>query len=110
MASQLLQPEGTITFRYTMPAPIEQWPAESTTLLETPPGSPTVARLELDPRLEMTFLRAPCGGQTRVAKVSLTPLRGSLVLQIYLIWSPDEVRLHVGRIDQPGRLLGSDEA
>lgn len=105
LVSQLVRPEGTITFRYTFPVPLEKPPTEPIALLETPPASGVVARLEIDPKLNLSFSRAAGKEPLQVARIDLRSLLGSSVLQIYLVWSPQEVRLHVGSQDRRGKLL-----
>jgi hypothetical protein len=105
MLAQLIRPEGTIVFRYTLEEPIGRPPPEPVAFLETPPGSGVVARLEVDPRLNLSFLHAPPGESPRVARVDLRSLRGTQSLQIYLVWSPDGVCLHVGDAQRRSELL-----
>jgi hypothetical protein len=96
MVAQLAKPEGTIVFRYTFPKPLDEPPATALALLETPPTSASLARLELDPRLTLSFLYSPPDQPPRIARVNLQPLQGTQTFQIYLVWSPTEVRMHVG--------------
>jgi hypothetical protein len=107
MTTQLAQPEGTIAFRYTLDDPISKPPPEPVALLETPPESPSLARLEVNPRLELSFLHAPQGENPRIAKLDLKPLVGVRQLQVYLVWSPEGVRLHVGDGEKRGELLAA---
>jgi hypothetical protein len=106
----LADPEGTFVFRYTLDAPLTGPPDNAIALLETAPNSGVTARLEVDKQMHLSFLRATDEG-ARIVRVDLRPLIGGRVLQIYLVWGPDALRIHIGARDINTELLtASSEA
>lgn len=95
------RPEGTLMFDYPFDGLFDPALGRGV-LLEVATGA-ILFRLERDPNLNLHFVHSSPGTGTRVASVSLEPLRGSTAVKIALVWSPQETRLHVADAGNPER-------
>jgi hypothetical protein len=97
IVAKMGQPEGILTFTYTSEELFE--PGVAGTLLEQVAGA-HVFRLSRDADLHLTFHYASPGTGTRAASLSIGRLRGSKGVVVFLVWSPDEIRLRVGDVER----------
>lgn len=67
----------------------------------------TAFRLERDENLNVNFVYFSPGTGTRLATINIEPLKDSIWLQFFLVWSPNEIRLHIGG-DYKKTLLSSN--
>jgi len=97
------RPEGTLSFIYSFDGLFD--PALGYGILFELATGAIIFRLERDPKLNLHFFHSSPGTGTRVASVDIKPLAGSTKVQIFLVWSPDEIRLHVGDLREGSGLL-----
>jgi hypothetical protein len=64
-----------------------------------------IVRLELDWDLTLRYLRAGPGEGSRTASVNLKPHLGCQEFQLYLVWGPEEIRIHIGNVDGTSKQL-----
>ncbi len=98
------RPEGTLAFRYSCEGLFDA--TNELALLQVVAGS-HVFRLSRDSDLTLHFVHASPGTGTRVASLPIGDFRGTQRLVVYLIWSPGEIRLHVGDEEQKIGLRGA---
>jgi len=94
--------EGSVTFQYTFPKPLGAPPRGPDVLAEAQAGS-VLALLELDERYDLRFVRAHLESGSREAVVNVKPLVGTQAFFVALVWSPDELRVHIGLTAAEGR-------
>jgi hypothetical protein len=104
VVAQMAKPEGTVTFRFSLPRPLGDPPAGTVVLAQGQSG-PVMALFELDESYDLRFVRTHLESGSRVAVVNIESLRGTQRFQFYLVWSPDELRVHVGPQGGRGPLL-----
>lgn len=91
------RPEGTLDFKYRSDEIFDRKKPRGI-LLEIVTGK-ILFRLERDEKLNLKFFHSSPGTDTRVATVSLEPFVDSGFLKVFLVWSPNEIGLHVGGDD-----------
>lgn len=97
------RPEGTISFVYSFDGLFDTALGHGI-IFEILTGE-IIFRLERDPDLNLHFFHSSPGTDTRVASVDIKSLRGSTKVLIFLVWSPDETRLHVGDLGEGSKQL-----
>jgi len=106
--SAMKRPEGTFMFRYQFDGLFDPVLGHGI-LLEVVTGA-ILFRLERDANLDLHFIHSSPGTGTRIASVELEPLKGSPALNVALVWSSQETRLHVADATNPDRsLVGEGE-
>lgn len=97
------RPVGTFGFFYLSDALFDPAIGHGV-LLEIVTGA-ILFKLERDADLRLHFVHSSPGTGTRVASVSLEPLKGSNAVLIALVWSPQETRLNVVGGNNPRQSL-----
>jgi len=97
------RPEGTVELKLHTEGIFEP-SLDRCIILEVETGG-IVFKLERDHNLNLHFTHSSPGTGTRTASVDLKILVGAKTLAIYLVWSPREIRLHVGDPDRPDLTL-----
>lgn len=100
------RPEGTVFFRYHFDGLFD--PALGCGILLEILSGAIFFRLERDQKLNLHFIHSAPGTGTRVASVDLNPLKGSTAINIVLVWSSEETRLHVADSSDPKRKVVGD--
>jgi hypothetical protein len=98
------RPEGTLTFRYSCENLFDA--TKELALLRVVAGS-HVFLLSRDSDLTLHFVHASPGTGTRIASLPIGDFRETQRLVVCLVWSTDEIRLHVGDEEQKLGLRGA---
>ena len=106
VAKKLQQPQGEVSFRYTLSASVKGPPPFDRPLMETPYEQVLVA-LTFDTKLNLRFVRTGSRSEgARVAVVNVASLIGGRrVWDVTLRWSRDEMLVRVADTDNPAQVL-----
>lgn len=100
--SALIRPEGT--FRFRVGGELTDATTGRILVLQVPAGG-ILFRLERDENRQLIFTHASAGTCTRVASVDLGPVAQAPLIDVFLVWSSTEVRLHVVNPADPANML-----
>ncbi len=103
--SALMRPEGTLALRTV--SGLTDATMGRFLVLQVPAGK-VLLRLERDENLRLTFTHASPGTGTRVAFVDLNSVAQAPLIDLFLIWSPTELRLHVVNPADPANMLSGE--
>ncbi len=98
-------PEGTISFKYHSPDLLDK-SKKGDILFEIPSGQ-HIFRLERDNNFNLVFCHSSPGTGTRIASIDLEQVKRTDEVQIFLTWSPNEIKIYVGPIIEGGQLIGA---
>jgi hypothetical protein len=104
-SKHLDMPEGTVKIGYVLPVPLADPPEDRLTLVEDESPANTVVRFEVDQTLRLHFVRQAPEGKPADVSVDISPLRNATRLDIFGIWSPTLIAVHVVDRDNPKRTV-----
>lgn len=96
-------PEATFEFRYRSDQLFDA--SMGTRVLVQVVTGENLVRLERDSKLNLLFFHSSPGTGTRLARTSLEPLMGSQAVRFLLMWSPEEIGLHVADASNASRYV-----
>jgi hypothetical protein len=96
-------PEGTLKVGYVLPVPLGQPPEARIALVEDESPAKTKVRIDVDETLRLHFVRQAPEGQPADVSVDISPLKDATRLDIFGIWSPTMIGVHVVDRDNPKR-------
>lgn len=102
---EMNRPEGTFSFIGTYDKLWDE-SEEKGILLQIIAGK-NVYRLERDENFNINFYFASPGTGTRIATVDAKPLKGISQLQFFLTWSPENINLYIGSLEEESIFLKS---
>lgn len=103
LVEALRRPEGTITFIGKYEGIFDR--SKGRGILLNVVAGQTILRLERGENLDVDFIYSSPGTGTRIATVNIESLKDSSALRFFLVWSPDEIRLHIGSAEGKSELL-----
>jgi len=103
---KIRMPEGTVIFHYSSKELFDKTKGKGI-ILEIETGS-LYYRLERDENLNVQFFHSSPGSGTRVATVNISEISYSPVVMIFLIWSPNELRLSIGTTTGEKKILNGE--
>jgi len=109
LQEEMRRPEGFVQFHLNFDKCLSDSSVDGGIVFQNVAGSHYFL-LEQFADLKLKFYHSSPSNGTRLAIADLSSVKSSRVLLVYLVWSPTELRFHIGALDDPdGELINSIE-